>query len=71
MDTGSILDLVTSFDAASMTDPILGLNGVVDAIIDTIVSAISIWPAGSVAANGSLDGLFGSIGTAIGSVGGQ
>ncbi|WP_127918346.1 hypothetical protein [Prescottella agglutinans] len=72
MDTGSLVDLVTSVDVGSLAAPIgNGLNGIVNAIFNVVGGVIALWPAGSSAVAGSLDAALGSVGTVLGSIGGQ
>lgn len=71
MDTGSLIDLVTSVDLGSLQPPIAALVVPIDAIFRVIGNAIAVWPAGSTAANGSVDAVLGSVGTVLGSLGGQ
>ncbi|NKZ76894.1 hypothetical protein GTA28_08425 [Rhodococcus hoagii] len=72
MDTGSLVDLVTSVDVGSLEAPIFnGLNGIVNAIFNVVGDVIALWPAGSSGIAGSLDGGLGSVGTTLGSTAGQ
>ncbi|WP_305093054.1 hypothetical protein [Prescottella sp. R16] len=64
MDTGSLVDLITSVDIGSLTEPINSLTGVVDAVFKVIGGVIGVWPAGSTAANGSVDALLTALGSA-------
>lgn len=71
MDTGSLIDLVTSVDLGSLQPPIADLIIPINAIFKVIGDAISVWPSGSYAANSSVDAVLGSVGTVLGSIGGQ
>ncbi|MDH6676882.1 hypothetical protein M2284_001080 [Rhodococcus sp. LBL1] len=62
MDTGSLVTLITSVDVGSLKPPLELLNGVVNAVFKVVGDAIAIWPAGSAAANGSIQAVFGSLG---------
>ncbi|WP_137723010.1 hypothetical protein [Prescottella subtropica] len=66
MDTGSLVDLVTSVDLGSLTDPIASMKDVVDALFKVVGDVIGLWPAGSGAANGSVDALLTGLGSAAG-----
>ena len=73
MDTGSILDLVTSIDVGSVGDSQYWgpFSSFVDVVSKAVTAAIAVWPVGSSAVAGSLDGTLGALGTALGSLSGQ
>jgi hypothetical protein len=72
VDTGSLVDLVTSVDVGSLAAPFgNGLNGIVNAIFDIVGDAIALWPAGSSGVAGSLEAGLSSVGTTLGSTVGQ
>lgn len=62
MDTGSLIDLVTSVDVGSLVGPTDLLGGVVNAVFKVVGDAIAMWPTGSAAAAGSIQAGLGSIG---------
>ncbi|RVW04641.1 hypothetical protein [Rhodococcus spongiicola] len=67
MDTGSLLDLVSSVDLGSLSDPENGgllqlLNGAIDAVFGFIGDVINLWPTASSAAAGSINDVLGSVG---------
>ena len=52
MDTGSLVDLVTSVDVGSLEAPIFnGLNGIVNAIFNVVGDVIALWPQASLEAS--------------------
>ncbi|CAM2863353.1 hypothetical protein RHDE110596_04490 [Prescottella defluvii] len=70
---GSILDLVTSVDLGSVSDMQYWgpFNTLSDVLGKAVTAAIAVWPVGSSAVAGSLDGTLGAFGTALASLGGQ
>ena len=62
MDTGSLVSLITSVDVGSLLQPVELLNGLVNAVFKVVGDLIAIWPAGSTAANGSVQAVLGSVG---------
>jgi len=62
VDTGSLIDLITSVDVGSLIEPLGLLNGVANAVFKVVGDAIAVWPAGSAATNGSIQAVLGSVG---------
>lgn len=71
MDTGSVLDIVTSVDLGSVVNPMYELNAVIQNAFRVVTAALFAWTSGSAAVAGSLDTLLGSAGTTLGSLAGQ
>lgn len=64
MDTGSLVHLLTSVNIGSLVPPITSMKSVVDALFAVVGDVIGIWPAGSGAANTSVQAIFTGLGSA-------
>ncbi|MEV0946736.1 hypothetical protein [Rhodococcus sp. NPDC049939] len=62
MDSGSLLDLVSSIDLGSLIDPLALLDGLIGAVFAAVGNIIDVLPAGSSAVAGSLNEILGSVG---------
>lgn len=62
MDTGSLVDLITSVDVNTsieiFTGPVRSLS---DAMFEIVGNVIALWPTGSTAVAGSLQDVVGSV----------
>ncbi|QCQ92403.1 hypothetical protein [Rhodococcus sp. SGAir0479] len=64
MNTGSLVDLLTSVDVMPWSEVILGpVVNLVNSMFDVVGDVIALWPAGSSGAAGSIQDIVGSSGT--------
>ncbi|BCN50599.1 hypothetical protein [Prescottella equi] len=61
MDTGSLVDLVTSVDIGSLGPAYQQVGALIASLFDVVGDLIGLWPAGSAGAAGSLQGIVGSV----------
>lgn len=62
MDTGSLVDLLTSVDVIPLADIIVGpVVQLVNSMFSVVGNVIALWPAGSAAGAGSLQDVLGSV----------
>jgi len=62
VNTGSLVDLLTSVDVTPLGEFIIGpVVNLVNSLFGVVGNVIALWPAGSTGAAGSLQDAFGSI----------
>ncbi|BCN70387.1 hypothetical protein RE943_38600 [Prescottella equi] len=62
MNTGSLVDLITSVDVTSSYDFVTGpVVGLVNSLFAVVGNVIGLWPVGSADAAGSLQDILGSV----------
>lgn len=62
MNTGSLVDLLTSVDLTPMGEFIIGpVVDLVNSLFGVVGNVIALWPAGSTGAAGSLQDIVGSV----------
>ena len=61
MDTGSLVDLLTSVDFMSLAAPYQQVTELIASLFGVVGEIIPLWPAGSSGVAGSLQGIVGSV----------
>ncbi|GAB2633009.1 hypothetical protein GCM10027068_10170 [Prescottella soli] len=62
MDTGSLVNLITSVDVGSLIPVLAPLQDLSNALFKAIGDVIALWPAGSAVSNSSIQAALGSVG---------
>lgn len=61
MDTGSLVDLLTSVDVFSVSPAWMQLGELISSVFGVVGDAIGLWPTGSAGAAASLQNILGSV----------